>query len=421
MNKIADKWNKIPSDTEYNSNKQLVEQWLGKGWEDKILNSTDEELYEYFKQQFEQNSESLDKYEDQIETAENIKNLVNTYLTAYRNGTITQEQAMTGIKNVLNGITSELTAGENIKNILNYLASANNTGATTNQILNATQTQLNNAATEMIESMKVYEENSNSIAENMQSFGELTEDISDIRSLIDDVGDNLDDNLSDIRDILEDGFDDLIDALDGYRNRIEDDDEDDEDYGDISNGVIDAGDGNGNHYDPSDYGPGTNNGNDPSWDRERSKHRYAKGIEKGPIATSTMSEKQKALHAMATADLKPDEQPIIAHTGEVVLNKEQQDTVVKNGQRYTKVGLEGLLQSYGIPSTAGLTNFYQSLDIPKPDWNRPSITMQNSTPSKNISVTMGDIHLHEVQNPDGLAKALKNEFPGIAIQEMSKR
>ena len=421
LDKIADKWNKIPSDTEYNSNKQLVEQWLGKGWEDKILNSTDEELYEYFKQQFEQNSDSLDKYEDQIETAENIKNLVNTYLTAYRNGTITQEQAMTGIKNVLNGITSELTAGENIKNILNYLASANNTGATTNEILNATQTQLNNAATEMIESMKVYEENSNSIAENMQSFGELTEDISDIRSLIDDVGDNLDDNLSDIRDILEDGFDDLIDALDGYRNRIEDDDEDDEDYGDISNGVIDAGDGNGNHYDPSDYGPGTNNGNDPSWDRERSKHRYAKGIEKGPIATSTMSEKQKALHAMATADLKPDEQPIIAHTGEVVLNKEQQDTVVKNGQRYTKVGLEGLLQSYGIPSTAGLTNFYQSLDIPKPDWNRPSITMQNSTPSKNISVTMGDIHLHEVQNPDGLAKALKNEFPGIAIQEMSKR
>lgn len=420
LDKIADKWNKIPSDTEYNSNKQLVEQWLGKGWEDKILNSTDEELYEYFKQQFEQNSESLDKYEDQIETAENIKNLVNTYLTAYRNGTITQEQAMTGIKNVLNGITSELTAGENIKNILNYLASANNTGATTNQILNATQAQLNNAATEMIESMKVYEENSNSIAENMQSFGELTEDISDIRSLIDDVGDNLDDNLSDIRDILEDGFDDLIDALDGYRNRIEDDDEDDDDYGDISNGVIDAGDGKGNHDNSADYGPafGTN---DPSWDRERSKHRYAKGIEKGPIATSTMSEKQKALHAMATADLKPDEQPIIAHTGEVVLNKEQQDTVVKNGQRYTKVGLEGLLQSYGIPSTAGLTNFYQSLDIPKPDWNRPSITMQNSTPSKNISVTMGDIHLHEVQNPDGFAKALQNEFPGIAIQTMSKR
>ena len=73
MDKIADKWNKIPSDTEYNSNKQLVEQWLGKGWEIKILNSTDEELYEYFKQQFEQNSDSLDKYEDQIETAENMK------------------------------------------------------------------------------------------------------------------------------------------------------------------------------------------------------------------------------------------------------------------------------------------------------------------------------------------------------------
>ena len=34
---------------------------------------------------------------------------------------------------------------------------------------------------------------------------------------------------------------------------------------------------------------------------------------------------------------------------------------------------------------------------------------------------MGDIHLHEVQNPDGLAKALQNEFPGIAIQTMSKR
>lgn len=161
----------------------------------------------------------MDQYEDQIHASEQIQALVNTYLTAYRNGTITRDQAMTGIKGVLGTINSELTAGQNIQNILTYLSTQNNTGATTNDILTDTQNKMMETANQIMQSLDVYEQNSNTITGYMSSFGELTEHISDIRDTIYDVEDELDDNFDDLKDTLEDGFDDMVDALGEYRSR----------------------------------------------------------------------------------------------------------------------------------------------------------------------------------------------------------
>lgn len=369
LDKISDKWSKIPTDIEDAQNKELADRWLGEGWEDKVLNGTDEEIYEYFKQQFEQNSQQMDQYEDQIHASEQIQALVNTYLTAYRNGTITRDQAMTGIKGVLGTINSELTAGQNIQNILTYLSTQNNTGATTNDILTDTQNKMMETANQIMQSLDVYEQNSNTITGYMSSFGELTEHISDIRDTIYDVEDELDDNFDDLKDTLEDGFDDMVDALGEYRSRKDDDDDERPDKG---------GESHSTNKEPI-YSGGSGGGSNSHWDDSDSGH--------GPGVRS--------VSAVSMFSLNKDSEYI-------PITQETYDKLFKPYE-----GIKLSTTSQRIPEfTRTLTSLYS-----------PS----TNSKQQNVTINMGDIKLEGVQDPDGFAKAIKTHLPSSIRQQLSKR
>lgn len=51
---------------------------------------------------------------------------------------------------------------------------------------------------------------------------------------------------------------------------------------------------------------------------------------------------------------------------------------------------------------------------------RSYTTVPTNTMSQSTNVTIGDIHLSGVQNPDGLAKAIKSYLPGKMLQELHK-
>ena len=369
LDKISDKWSKIPTDIEDAQNKELADRWLGEGWEDKVLNGTDEEIYEYFKQQFEQNSQQMDQYEDQIHASEQIQALVNTYLTAYRNGTITRDQAMTGIKGVLGTINSELTAGQNIQNILTYLSTQNNTGATTNDILTDTQNKMMETANQIMQSLDVYEQNSNTITGYMSSFGELTEHISDIRDTIYDVEDELDDNFDDLKDTLEDGFDDMVDALGEYRSRKDDDDDERPDKG---------GESHSTNKEPI-YSGGSGGGSNSHWDDSDSGH--------GPGVRS--------VSAVSMFSLNNDSEYI-------PITQETYDKLFKP--------YEGIKLSTTSQRIPGFTRTLTSLYSPS-----------TNSKQQNVTINMGDIKLEGVQDPDGFAKAIKTHLPSSIRQQLSKR
>lgn len=46
--------------------------------------------------------------------------------------------------------------------------------------------------------------------------------------------------------------------------------------------------------------------------------------------------------------------------------------------------------------------------------------VSNSTSAQNMAISIGDIHLSGVQNPDGLAQAIKSYLPGKLLQELHK-
>lgn len=385
LDKIANKWEKIQPDREQLGNEKVADRYLGDDWINKVLSGNDDDIYSAFKELYDQNVDSQEQYEDQIKSTEQIQTLVNTYIEAYRSGTLTRDQAMTGIRGVLASVNHEITAGDNVNNILNYLSTQNSTGATTNDILTATQNQLSSTSKDIMQSLDVYEKNSNTITGYMSSFGELTTDVATMRSTINDV----DDNLDSINSTLKAGFDDVVEALDSWRSRQEDDDDDDE-----KNGVHSTNHAGSNGWQSSDKFDGGNGkqGYEVGWTRK-----YANGIEEGIIGNVGDKEKYMAIREMATTDLKPSEQPILAHTGEIVLNPEQQAQLLKNIQQSTMTFK---------PETLSL----KPVNVP---------TLKNNT-SQNIVMNFGDLSFPDVKDVDGFAKAVARDFPGLMRQAMSK-
>ena len=106
--------------------------------------------------------------------------------------------------------------------------------------------------------------------------------------------------------------------------------------------------------------------------------------------------------------------------GEQVINANETRKILKN-----KEGVELLpLKGY---DTAKWEKLVQSINLNTlmPSYAKPNYSyLNNVTNNRNTqqsSINIGDIHLHEVQNVDGLSKAIISKLPGKMIQAASRR
>lgn len=120
------------------------------------------------------------------------------------------------------------------------------------------------------------------------------------------------------------------------------------------------------------------------------------GLESGYVG---QAQKKDTFEYIALSELKPKEVPTLLLKGEAVLNPEQISTVLNNMQ-------SSLISGVNI----GTANTINALK---------SITPKTQPENKTIEFN-GDIVLQNIQNPDGLAKALKNEFLIKLDQEFYK-
>lgn len=129
------------------------------------------------------------------------------------------------------------------------------------------------------------------------------------------------------------------------------------------------------------------------------------GIKKGyPDASVPKDKKLETLQKLATEEipLKNDELPVILRNDELIINTPQQLMLAENFQK-----LMGSMSA--IP------------------WNVPIV---NANPLANvdmikreqpISISIGDIHLHEVQNVDSFADAIVRQLPNKVLQAVHRR
>lgn len=362
LEKISEKWSEIKDNAERVKNDAVTSDYLGSGWKSQILSGNDGTLYSMFKSMYESLSSQKTQYDEQIESTQNIYSLLESYITSYKEGAITYQQAMTGIHSLLSQLNQSMSAVDHLQNVFDYVGAANGTAANAESILSSLKNSLSVTADELVKSLEQYNENAGMITEYTTSWEQLT------------------DNVASMKDILEDVRDNLEDALDDLERSRDDDDEDDGKSHIVGHGYKDTNE-------DAEIGPGVN------------MPVYADGILKGAVGKES-DNSFRFLKYISTNHLKDGEIPIIAHNGEAVINQNQQKLLLENIAKLW--GSPYFIPNFTTPDLSGLTDSIRNGDT-------------------NIEVNMGDITLPNVHDADDFAKTLGTQIRSSLRMELGRR
>lgn len=347
LEKIKEKWSEIATEREKADNAALATEILGNGWQNKVITGNDNDIYTMFKNLYNSNIDQINQYQDQITSTENIESLIQDYITSYKEGTISYQEAQAGIQNLLSQMNEKMTSDENLQNVYDYLSTVHDTDANGNAILEGIQKSLDKTSDELLDAFEQYNENIAMIGEYTTSWEQLTNNVDEMRDLLEEVRDNLED------------------ALDAASDR------DDNDDGGSSGHWLSGDSGNG---------PGV----------------HAKGILAGKVGGDSNTEKDKMIKYLTTHELEPGQIPIIADKGEYVVNPEQQELLLENYGRAMN-NLTGKLLIPSIDySKFGTTTKSQDINV---NFEKGSIVLnevQNvdefaKAMDKNFALKMGQL------------------------------
>lgn len=339
----------------------------------KVLSGNDADIYNAFKNQYEQNASQLKAYEDQIQSTERIYNLLNSYIEAYKAGTITANEAQTQIQILLNQLNNGLiSADANLMNVLQYSKDITGaSGSSAEQVLAGIKDDLKTSGQDLLASLRQYEENSKLIGEQTTSWQQLTKDVSEMLSV-----------LKDVKKALKES------------ERDDDEDEDDDSSSKKK------------HHSKSD-GPGKSawsnkdENNGPGAEINRKKAGIAhSGLEAGVVGQNNEDSEEAWMKSMGLKELDPKEYPYILKAGEQVINEEQRHRLISNVDK-----------GYGQAYTDGLKKGIEAMS--------KSGTQVNNT-SYTVNAPIDKIVLQNVQDPDGFAKALYENLSLTMAQQRSK-
>lgn len=378
LDKIKDKWSEIAENVTKAQNAMVANDYLGSGWKDKVLSGNDNDIYTVFKNQYEQNASQLKAYEDQIQSTERIYNLLNSYIEAYKAGTITAAEAQQQIKGLLDQLNKGLiSADANLMNVLQYSKDVTGaSGSTPEQVLAGIKDDLKTSGQDLLASLRQYEENSKLIGEQTTSWQQLTKDVSEMLSV-----------LKEVKKALKES---------------ERDDDDDEDEDDDSSSKKKK-----KHSSKSD-GPGKSDwsnkdeNNGPGAEINRKKAGIAhSGLEAGVVGSGVANDDEAWMKLMGLKELDPKEYPYILKAGEQVINEEQRHRLISNVDK-----------GYGQAYTDGLKKGIEAMSKSSTQVNNASYT---------VNAPIDKIVLQNVQDGKTLADELLDKFSWTLAQQFQKR
>ena len=178
LEKIRDKWAEIAENVEKAQNNEVADQYLGSGWQDKVISGSDFDIFNLFKNSYETNAAQIEAYDKQINTTQKIYDLLEQYIQAYQAGNISFEETQNSIKTLLSQLNSNISALDNLDNVLNYAQDVtSSTTATAEDVLHGIQLDLDETAKELLQAISQYQENAGLISEYTSSWQQLTDNV----------------------------------------------------------------------------------------------------------------------------------------------------------------------------------------------------------------------------------------------------
>ena len=182
---------------------------------------------------------------------------------------------------------------------------------------------------------------------------------------------------------------------------------------------------------PNKKPPKSNSGGGGKNSNIQSMHKYGNGTDDAQEGVHIVSEDGPEIIRTNDGEmlLAKGEQPFRFEGGEVVFNSSETSRLLQNLGNLTPVetfeftGLDG--KKFQIEPEEFKNKWFNVMGEYKiPSMNNINVPNYNDSLMKNgnsISIEIGDINLHEVQNVNGLAKAIINELPNKLTQAIYKK
>ena len=438
LNKIKDKWSEITDQIQLAADKAKAENLFGAGWEDKVLSGNDDDLYNMFKNLYTVTSEQKNKVDEQISSNERIADMMQIYADRFQSGAMTYDQAMAGINGLATSMKDGYSALENLGDLMkaDNIADLGSIASSATNKISESLTDLssimervkNNYSTmdpatweEVKHDVKEQAKASESLSASMNEFNqylgtfkENTEAINKYTKTWDDMRDDLQSQLESLKKAAE--ALEKMSSSSSSRSHSSSSGGSSSSSGSSSDrtGVYYGGhkvyesDSKGNYYTESKDSSGKGTGRydnkvsasekDKEWKNYTKKH---DGIASGLVGNNkTMSdnERESRFKKLGMRELDTNEIWVKALRDEVVLTKGQQETLLKNFDASMNVGIR-TGAAIGMPTV------------------QPSKQVMNDV----VNVEIGDIHVHDVGDVNGFAKAVKTQIKPIMTQTFSRR
>lgn len=424
---IKEKWQDIIDKIQEAKDLQAAENLFGDGWQDSVL-ADSADLRDMFQNLYEITSKEKEFVDKQIESNERISQMMNEFVTRYQEGSLTYEQALSGISELISSMEGGFSAFEQLNGMMNLDNIAN-----LGEIASSAEASITGSAELLEKYLSIVESNKADVENFETNWGAISEGVKDVVDSFNVAVDSMDGYIDvfnknaeainehtstweEMKASIEEQVEALkkaAEALEKAQKEISsnkgsssyDDDDDDyvsekpigvyhHEYGQLYN----YGE-NGTLVDPEtgeDLGVSNYTEFMKKYEDELKKNKYHTGIEKGPVGFSPLSNDEiyKFARRVATNPLKADEVVALLQKGELVTQPEQMSNIMRNNQMIGQMAAEQA--------------------------NSAIKSINNVTRDNVIDFSIGEIHLHEVQNVDEFVKALGQTFESSMQQNFSK-
>lgn len=174
LNEIKDKWSSIVDEIQLAANTSKANDFLGQGWQDKILSGNDDELYTLFQGLYENTSSQKTQLEEQAASNERIAEMMNQFVTRYQEGSISYEQAMAGIRE----LSAQMKDGYSSLEQLNALLGLSGVDQIETLLQNM-QASAKTSVDQFSDYMTIVKANADAMAQYTSSWEEMQQNIKD--------------------------------------------------------------------------------------------------------------------------------------------------------------------------------------------------------------------------------------------------
>lgn len=367
LDKIKSKWDDICKVIEQAIHEQNAMSILGEGWQDKILSGNDQQLYEDFFNLHSSTETQIDSLNKQIESNERIIEQTQIIIDRFNAQEMTLEEANDAIDKIVNMMSD----GYSVDDQLNTQLGIDQVGSV-DEFSRQIADKISDSMSILQESFVVADDNSQKIIEIM---GNQADKLEEIRALDEEN-----------KRLYEEMLAKIAEMNQRYKNHSYNDS--DSDDGDSSWGTGDRAQG---EYTSNGDGHGSY---DDYYDDDKD-YTWHDGIENGTVGKASKSRLAFLKH-IATEDLDPNERYVKVLEGEAIFTDGQQENLINN------------FQNASIPYFVPVI--------------KPQTLPNNINKQGYINVEFnGDLNLPDVRDVDGFARALKDQFPNILRQQLSKR